>query len=434
MMDARIFFILEKLRENGFKAYLAGGAVRDILMQRKPDDIDILTNASISEIESVFSDQKVRTVGKSFPLCLVNGIDVSSGRAGSDESDFPESDLAKRDFTINAMAFDPLSKKIIDPFNGKKDVEDRIIRFTREPLKRIEEDPVRMVRACRFLALMKGSFSLSTLEALQACRTLLDKGAAKERVSHEIMKAMALDKPSLFFAALQKTGLLTYIFPSLDRCVDLDGGIHHKETVFEHCMMVGDALPARLPVLRLAGFLHDAGKFDAAKQEEGGLSFAGHEKYTEKVEKDLNNLRFAAKDITYILALMKTHMRPLNGDTTPRAVRRLLSMLNQYALSYQDFMRMRIADKKGNLAKKPYTIFEIRVRIKKLLDEIHRPSAFSINDLDISGHEIAQLLNMAPSPEIGRIKEKLLEKVLDDPALNQKEELKKLCLSFQTKK
>ena len=434
MMEEKTLSIFKRLQDHGFKAYLVGGAVRDILLQRNPDDIDILTSATISEIEGIFSDRKVRTVGKTFSVCIINGIEVSPGRAGSDAAGFPESDLAGRDFTINAMAFDPVAKKIIDPFNGRKDIEDRIIRFTKDPLKRIEEDPVRMVRACRFLALIKGSFSLSTLNALQACRDLLDKGVAKERMGHEIMKAMVLDKPSLFFRALQRTGLLPYIFPSLDRCCELDGGHHHRETVFEHCMLVGDALPAGLPVLRLAGFLHDAGKFDAARLENGSLTFAGHENHTEAVVKDLSALRFSARDIAYIRALMKTHMRPLTNDTSPRAARRLLSMLDRHGLSHQDFMRMRIADKKGNLAKKPYTISEIRVRLKKLLDEIHRSCAFNINDLDISGHEIAGLLNIAPSPEVGRIKEMLFEKVLDDPLLNQNEELKKLCLSFQIKK
>ena len=434
MMEEKIYSILKRLRDQGFSAYLAGGAVRDILLRKNPHDIDILTNASLTEIVPVFSDQKVRIVGKTFPVCIIDGVEVSSGRGGPDTSGFPESDLAKRDFTINAMAFDPVSKTIIDPFNGKKDIEDRIIRFTKDPLKRIEEDPVRMVRACRFLAMMKGSFSLSALEALHACRDLLKKGVAKERIGHEIMKAMALEKPSLFFTALQATGLLSDIFPSLGRCFDLDGGPYHRETVFEHCMLVGNALPARFPVLRLAGFLHDTGKFDAARAENGNLGFAGHENYPEAVVKDLTALRFPMRDIAYISALIKTHMRPLSSDTTPRAVRRLLSVLDRQGLSHTDFMRMRIADKKGNLAKKPYTISEIRVRLKKLLDEMKQSCAFNINDLDISGHEIADLLNLSPSPEIGRIKEKLFEKVLDDPSLNQNEELKKLCLSFQIKK
>jgi tRNA nucleotidyltransferase/poly(A) polymerase len=432
-MTEKIDFIVKRLHDHGFQTYWVGGAVRDMLLQRISGDIDILTRASIPEIQAVFSDQKVRIVGKSFPLCIINGIEVSSGRAGGDAAGFPESDLARRDFTFNAMALDPVSKKIIDPFNGQKDIRDRIIRFTKDPLKRIAEDPVRMVRACRFLALMKGSFSLSTLEALQVSKSLLS-GAAKERIGHEILKAMALDKPSLFFRALQTAGLLFYIFPSLDRCVDLDGGPHHQETVFDHCLLVGDALPARFPVLRLAGFLHDAGKFDAAVLEDGALNFIGHENDTQAVLKDLIDLRFSVQDREYIMALIKTHMRPLTDATTPKAARRLLALLEGYGLSHRDFMRMRIADKKGNLAKRPYTLSEIRIRLKRLLDEMDRSNAFNVNGLDISGYEIAGLLNIPPSPEIGRIKALLLERVLDDPLLNRNEELKKLCLSFQIKK
>jgi tRNA nucleotidyltransferase/poly(A) polymerase len=432
-MTEKIDFIVKRLQDHGFQTYWVGGAVRDMLLQRTSGDIDILTRASIPEIQVVFSDQKVRMVGKSFPVCIINGIEVSSGRAGGDAADFPESDLARRDFTFNAMALDPVSKKIIDPFNGQKDIRDRIIRFTQDPLKRIAEDPVRMVRACRFLALIEGSFSLSTLKALQASKALL-QGTAKERIGHEILKAMALDKPSVFFRSLQTTGLLSFIFPSLDRCVDLDGGPHHQETVFEHCLLVGDALPARFPVLRLAGFLHDAGKSDAARLENGTLSFAGHENDTKAVAKDLTGLRFSVQDREYIMALIKTHMRPLTDETTPRAARRLLSMLDHYGLSYRDFMRMRIADKKGNLAKKPYTLSEIRIRLKRLLDEMDGCKALNVSSLDISGHEIAGLLNIPPSPEIGRIKALLLERILDDPLLNRNEELKKLCLSFQIKK
>ena len=432
-MTEKTDFIVKRLQDHGFQTYWVGGAVRDMLLQRTSGDIDILTRASIPEIQAVFSDQKVRIVGKSFPVCIINGIEVSSGRAGADAAGFPESDLARRDFTFNAMALDPVSKKIMDPFNGQKDIRDRIIRFTQDPLKRIAEDPVRMVRACRFLALMKGSFSLSTLEALQVSKDLI-RETAKERIGREILKAMALDKPSLFFRALQTTGLLSYIFPSLDRCVDLDGGPHHRETVFDHCLLVGDALPARFPVLRLAGFLHDAGKFDAAVLEDGALSFIGHENHTQAVLKDLMDLRFSVQDREYIMALIKTHMRPLTDATTPKAARRLLALLDGHGLSHRDFMRMRIADKKGNLAKNPYTLSEIRIRLKRLLAEMDRSKAFNINSLDISGHEIAGLLNISPSPEIGRIKALLLERVLDDPRLNRNEELKKLCLSFQIKK
>ena len=429
-----LWFIIDTLKKNGFQAYIAGGAVRDILLQKKPEDFDILTNASIKELASLFKDQKVKTMGKTFPICTINGIEISSGRAKFHLSDFPESDLAQRDFTINSMAWDPISKKIIDPFNGKKDLEDAMIRFTKDPEKRIAEDPARMVRACRFAALIDGSFSLSSLELILANKDKLDTLVAKERIHSEIIKAMGLKRPSLFFKALKKTGLLSKIFPGLDRCHGLDGGPHHGETVFEHSMMVGDALPKNLPVLRLAGFLHDVGKFDTAKKTDGRITFAGHENETEAVIHDLETLRFPNKDIAYITSLINTHMRPLTDQTTPKAARRLLLMLDKSGLDYGDFMRMRIADKKGNLAKRPYTISEIRIRLKKLFAQMQGQKAFQMNHLKINGNDIIQILGMAPGPDVGKIKQQLFEMVLDDPELNNYNDLKKLCLSLQIKK
>lgn len=426
--------ILDRLRKKGFKVYIVGGAVRDTMLKKVPHDVDILTCASMEEIRRLFSDQNVRVVGRTFPVCMVNGIEISPGRAGADPSDFPESDLARRDFTLNAMAYDPGAKKILDPFHGRKDLEDAVIRFTKDPVKRIQEDPVRMIRACRFAAMIPGRFSRSSLEAILSWKDLLDDTIAKERICHEIMKSLSLAKPSLFFRALKKTGLLVKIFPSLDRCHGLDGGPHHGETVFDHCMMVGDALPRQFPILRLAGFLHDTGKFDAARMESGKWTFAGHETHTQAMVHDLTTLRFPMKTIAYITALTRIHMRPLTDQTTPKAVRRLLAKLDEQRLDYRDFMRMRIADRKGNLAKKPYAISDIRVRLEKLFKETAGTAAFRMDHLEITGDDIIRLLDIGPGPAVGKIKQMLFEAVLADPELNHYKELAKLCLSLKIKK
>ena len=425
--------VLKTLQKANYQSYIVGGAVRDIMLDKKPDDFDILTNASIKEIRHLFSDQNVNIVGKAFPICMVNGVEVATGRAKFDKESFPESDLAKRDFTINSMAYDPVKQIIIDPFHGRKDLQDGVIRFTKDPDKRIKEDPVRMIRACRFAAMIEGTLSLSSFNAVLANKDLIEESAAKERIHHEIMKSLQLPKPSLFFKALKKNELLSKLFPSIDQCYDLDGGPHHGETVFEHCMLVGDALPANLPILRLAGFLHDAGKFDAAVIKEGQLTFPLHEKYTKNVIRDLTELRFSMKDIAYIESLILSHMRPLKEQTTPKAVRRLLSMLDTYGLDYRDFMRMRIADKKGNLAKQPYTIQQIRFRLKKLFTEMEKQSALNLNHLEITGTDIIKILDIPPGPDVGKIKQMLLEKVLDEPELNNYHELKKICLSLKIK-
>lgn len=448
--------ILNTLDQNGYKSYIVGGAVRDMVLnqlnQDAPNqsfqyqnylnqnsqyqnygDVDILTNASASEIETLFVN--CRRVGKTFPLCLVNGIEVASCRAGQDlfpESDqFPEADLGMRDFTINSMAWDPMTNILVDPFDGKKDLEKKIIRFTRNPEDRILEDPLRMVRACRFAARFKGTLSSDSLKAIVKHAPMIRERVAGERIQLELIKAMAMEKPSRFFHCLHDTGLLAGILPCLDRCFALDGGPFHGETVFEHCLLVGDALPARQPLLRLAGFLHDAGKFDAKGIKDNRITFAGHETRIDAIGTDLENLRFSSCNTDYILALVQTHMRPLTGKTTPKATRRLLAMLEKYGLSFRDFLRMRIADKKGNLAKRPYTLSELRVRFRKIQNELSDRATLNINDLEISGLDIIEHLHIAPGPEVGQIKEILFDKVLENPSLNNQQSLIQLIDSMQ---
>jgi len=432
--------IINILSQNGYKAYIVGGAVRDMLLnplnQDSPNqnflnqdsgDVDILTNATANEIETLFVN--CRRVGKTFPVCMINGIEVASCRAG--QGLFPESDLGMRDFTINSMAWDHLTNTLVDPFNGKEDLEKKIIRFTRNPEDRIHEDPLRMIRACRFSARFKGILSPESLQAILTHAPMIRENVAGERIQSELIKAMAMEKPSRFFNCLHDTGLLAWIFPCLDRCFSLDGGPYHGETVFEHCLLVGDALPAGQPLLRLAGFLHDAGKFDAVGIKDNRVTFAGHETRIDAIRTDLENLRFSSGHTDYILALVQSHMRPLTEKTKPKSVRRLLAMLEGCGLSFRDFLRMRIADKKGNLLKQPYTLSEIRVRIRKIQNELSGRTTLNINGLEITGRDIIEQLHIAPGPEIGQIKEMLFDKVLEDPSLNTREHLEQLIHSMQ---
>ncbi|PIE61982.1 MAG: tRNA nucleotidyltransferase [Desulfobacterales bacterium] len=410
-----IRLILDRLLTEGHRAMLVGGVVRDGLLGHAPEDVDILTDAPAVRVEQLFSDQKTRLVGVSFPIILVNGVEVATSRAGAD---FPKSDLSHRDLTINAMAWDPVNRSLVDPFGGQQDLKARVVRFTGDPEDRIAADPIRMIRACRFAARLGGTIEPASFEAICKRNGWIIQRTAAERRRMEVVKAMAMDKPSLFFNLLYDTGLLTHIFPSLARCYDLDGGPHHGETVFEHCLLVGDALPAKRPLLRLAGYLHDTGKFDAAVIKDGKLTFAGHEKCWDAMEKDLMELRFSNKEIQYIRSMFRGHMRPLYPDSTPRAVRRLMAMLDELALSHEDFLRMRIADRKGNRAKPPYTLSEIRVRLEKIMAAKNRQTAFNINDLKISGKEIQTILGLEQGPAIGQAKAQLFEMVLETPDLN----------------
>ncbi len=422
-------WIVNTLAQKGFKAYLVGGAVRDILAGQDPEDVDILTNAPANTLQTLFP--RVRQVGKSFPVCRVDGVEVASCRAAKALDRFPLPDLSMRDFTINSMAWNPLTDELMDPYGGQKDLENKCIRFTLDPTQRIKEDPLRMIRACRFAARFQATLSGESFQAILTRAHLIMDQVAPERIQRELIKAMALAFPSLFFRHLQAAGLLARILPSLGRCFDLDGGPYHQETVFEHCMLVGDALSPARPLLRLGGFVHDTGKFDAVGIKEGRLTYAGHETCTRSVQTDLERLRFPPRHITYILSLIQTHMRPLNEKTTPKSVRRLLAMLDRHGLPFEDFFRLRIADMKGNLAKKPYTLADIRLRLTKVRDELSSTAAFNINDLEISGQDIMALLDLPPGPQVGRIKEILFEKVLEEPGLNNRQSLGQVVASLK---
>jgi len=432
--------ILKTLWKEGFHASLVGGAVRDALLGIAPGDVDLLTNARPEDLARLFSGQDPKYVGKAFAVTLINKVEVATCRPADKKAveaghSFPAKDLGRRDLTINSMAWDPQTRSLADPFGGKADIENKRIRFTRNPFDRIEEDPVRMVRACRFAARFGFNIEPESFDAIRAQAHKIKAQGTAERIQLEIFKAMGMDKPSKFFNLLHDTGLLGLILPSLDRCYDLDGGPHHGETVFEHNLLVGDALPASLPTLRLAGFLHDTGKADAVEIKDGRNAFPGHENFTQGMMSDLERLRFSRKDMDHIHSLVRGHMRPLKADTTPKAVRRLLAMLDDLNLSYHDFLRMRIADKKSNLnpIKKPYTLGDIRLRLNKILDALNAKTPFNVNNLDISGRDIQDLLGLNEGPAIGKVKALLFEQVLDDPSLNTKQTLKELVRQMDQK-
>lgn len=422
--------IIFTLSHAGFKTFFVGGAIRDLLLNKSPADYDIVSNCPLSTLQTLFQKENTKIAGKTFPVLLINNVEVAPPRSQDHGHPFPETDLGARDFTINSMAMDPSSGRIIDPFNGKKDLENRVIRFTRNPSQRIEEDPLRMVRACRFKAAIGGRFSCDTLQAIKKNAALITTASAPERLRLEIMKAMSIPQPSAFFWGLRELDLLQYLLPCLDQCVELDGGPHHGETVFEHCLMVGDALSPRDPLMRLAGFLHDAGKFDAACIENNLLTFKGHETMKKAILKDLENLRFSTRELAFVDAMVSVHMRPLTEESSPKAVRRLLAFLAAHHVSHRNFMRMRIADKAANRAKRPYTLSEIKLRLKKIYDAqtAHQHRKFTKSSLAINGNDIMTLLDRAPGKEIGSILDHLFERVLDDPSLNTVDKLKGLVL------
>ncbi len=429
IIDDKAGEVIETLRRRGYRALVVGGSVRDCMMNKAPSDIDIVTNAPVEEIFRLFEGESVRQVGRQFSVFLVNGIEVACARSGGESERFPLNDLGMRDFTINSMAIDPAFDGLIDPFSGLHDLENRVVRFTGNPEERILEDPLRIVRACRFTSLLDGSIDPASFDAMCRYVYLLKEQTSPERFRTEILKAMLHPRPSVFFDTLRLAGGLQFVLPSLDRCYDLDGGPYHGETVFEHCMLAGDAVSRKYPLLRLAGFLHDAGKFDAAVPGKKGVSFPGHEIETGAIGSDLKRMAFSTREIEYILAVIHTHMRPLTPDTGEKAVRKTLASLESRNVPFRDFMRIRIADKRSNLLKQPYTLHDIRIRFEKLV-KAHQGAdeGFGLKHLAITGDDVMKILNIQEGPRVGEALEFLLERVFDDPAVNTGTELERLLI------
>lgn len=426
--------ILEILNDNGFEAYIVGGAARDILLGKKPSDYDIVTNATYDELVVLFESHKISVVGSSFEVCLIEGIEVATFRKdiSQNQEDIPGTiydDLKKRDLTINAMAINTYNGDFIDISGGKSDLHDKIIRFNGSAKDRILEDPCRIIRACRFLAKIEGQFSRDTFANLKKYSKLAHK-IAPERIRLEILKAMEERKPSLFFDALYEIELLDHISPGFNCCYKLDGGPYHDETVDTHIKIAGDYITKKNPLLRLTAFYHDHGKpYTFSHKDDGSVSFLKHEIIgADIVESELEKLKFSLKEISYVRDLVKFHMRSIDENTKNRSVRKFLRDLKDHKVSWKDWLRLKIADRKANLKKPDFTKSEIKIIVSKIYNEISsksHPRAFSIKDLKINGKDVMEIFKINGGPFVGEIMDKTLEYVLDDPSKNEYEILRK---------
>jgi putative nucleotidyltransferase with HDIG domain len=342
-------------------------------------------------------------------------------------------DLSRRDLTINAMAICQHTGEIIDRFGGKEDLRHKIIRFVGNPEKRIYEDPNRIIRACRFLALIEGTFDEGTKEALKKYSYFIKEYVDVERIRLEILKSMNYRKPSIFFLALHEIDALKYIFPTLDRCFDHDHGPYHDEDIFSHSMMCGDNISKKYPLLRLGGYLHDIGKVITACQdiETREFHFAGHEKVgAVVVREELEHLKFSNDDVNYVSFISELHMR--NFDS-PKTIRRTFKALADYEINYKDIIRLKLADRKANLKRGRMNLSEARELISDIRNELTREPPNDFKHLKLDGNDIMKITGIPQGKIIGDILKFLLQNVVDVPELNNVYNLKQLVFEYITK-
>ena len=434
--------IVEKLESAGLEAYVVGGCVRDLLMEKIPKDWDVTTNARPEKILEVFPGGKYENVFGTVlvPIKLEDGqtqdvVEVTAYRSEQGYSDrrhpdkitFEDSlekDLSRRDFTINAMALRFRSGQapgITDLFGGEKDLKKKIIRAVGEPEDRFKEDALRLMRAIRLACQLNFSIEGKTERAIMKMAGGI-KFISGERIRDELIKILSSEKAYEGIMMLHEFKLLQYIIPELERGVGVEQSRHHVYSVFKHSVLSLKHTPNKKWQVRLASLLHDIAKPQTKKTDKGYATFYNHDLVGAKVAvKILGRLKFSKADMEKIANLVRNHMFYYNvGEVTESSVRRLIRKVGEDNLA--DLIDLRVADRLGSGVPKakPYKLRHLEYMMEKV-----RHDAVSVKMLKINGDDLMKILSIEPGPKIGAILDVLLSEVIDDQSLNGKKYLEK---------
>ena len=491
MLPIPVREILTALEQAGFEAFVVGGSVRDLILGREPKDWDITTSARPEEIQKIFPESFYEnvfgTVGVKTenlqPISPARGemsrtrdigegeayhdtkemlttkqpnnqiIEVTTYRAesGYDDKRHPskisfvktiQEDLARRDFTINAIALSATGN-IVDPFNGQDDLKRKTIRAVGNPHDRFGEDALRMLRAVRFSAelrtptpLPKDAFMKDgsndslhkhadwtiepeTRAAIQAHAADIRMISA-ERISDELSKIILSKNPAEGIDLLRVTGLLEHILPELTAGIGVGQNLHHIYSVYEHNIRALATCPSPRLDVRLAALLHDVGKPQTKRGDGYRSTFYNHDHVGARMTKKLlERLRFPAKVIEKATLLVDNHLFYYNvGEVTAASVRRLIKRVGLENM--RDLMDIRIADRlgSGTPKAKPYKLRHLEYMIEKVSKD-----PVSVKMLAINGNDLMKELAIPPGPKIGAILDVLLADVIEDPTKNTRNTL-----------
>ena len=430
-MPANVQLIIDKLTKRGYEAYIVGGCVRDSVLEKKPDDWDVTTSAQPCEIKKVFTRTIDTGIAHGTVTVLVgsDAIEVTTYRIDGEYRDnrHPDSvefttnlsqDLQRRDFTINAMAYND-EEGLIDPFGGMKDLKRQVIRCVGEPYQRFGEDALRILRAVRFAAQLEFTIDDNTKVAIQESVASLEHISA-ERIQVEIIKLITSPRPEVWRDAWE-LGITKVIMPEFDTMMVTEQNTpYHMYNVGEHTIKVMENVsPNR--VLRLAALLHDVGKPMMKTTDTNGIDhFKRHSEVGEKIAGDiLRRLKFDNDTTNEVLRLIKWHdHRPQANE---RSVRRAVNKIGDDI--FPSFLDLQYADTMGksevDLSEKLKLNADLRKIYKKIKDE---GQCISLKDLAISGKDLIDI-GIKTGPSMGEILKRALNEVLDDPTKNTKEYL-----------
>lgn len=442
-----ILGIYQKFEATKFEVYLVGGCVRNLLLQREIKDWDLTTNATPEQILKLFPhgfyDNKFGTVG--VPIQISNEkrtVEITTFRTEHGYSDRRrpdrvewgksiEEDLARRDFTINAVALKLITNNkqlitnLIDPYHGQKDIKNKIIRAVGDPKERFKEDALRLLRAVRIATELSFAIEEKTWKEIVSDAPLITK-VSGERISIELLSILASNNAYEGVMLLKQANLLNYILPELLEGVGISQkrpGRHHMDDVFTHNVLSLKFCPSKDPIVRFAALLHDVGKPKVmSKDEEGLVVFYNHEIAGANIARNIcDRLKFSRKERDKIINLIRWHMFTVDEKLSDAGIRRFIRRTG--VGNVKDMMDLRIGDRLGGGTQ---TAESWRLKLfKKRIEDQLKPAPFSINDLAIDGNDIMQELKLKPGPKIGEILQKLFLEVDEDLSKNKKEFLLK---------
>ncbi|MCI5701030.1 MAG: CCA tRNA nucleotidyltransferase [Lachnospiraceae bacterium] len=427
-LPEKVIYIIETLESHGFEAYVVGGCVRDSILARTPGDWDITTSATPAQVKQIFR----RTIdtgiahGTVTVLLEKDMFEVTTYRIDGkyEDSRHPkevtftaslEEDLKRRDFTINAMAYNDRTG-LVDLYGGMHDLQHKVIRCVGDPKERFCEDALRMLRAVRFAAQLGFSIDPNTAQAIRELADTLERISA-ERIQTEIVKLLTSNHPGMW-EACYTLGITRIIMPEFDVCMMTPQMTpHHCYCVGEHILWSMEGVPAD-KILRLTMLLHDIGKPKSKVTDEKGRDhFYGHAKVSEEMaRKILHRLRFDNDTVAKVTKLIRFHdTRP---EPTSKQVRHLLYQIGE------DLFPMYLAVRRADtMAQSGYLRNDKLERIDRIEAEyqeiIRRQECFSLKNLAISGKDLIRL-GIEPGKEIGELLDLALQLVLENPSLNNK--------------
>lgn len=424
--------IISKLQKADFDAYAVGGSVRDILMGKSTKGWDFTTNATPDEILKIFPDSfydnAFGTVGIKTPTDDIYEITTYRSEYGYTDHRHPdkitwgktiEEDLSRRDFTINAIAYD--GKTLIDPFSGQDDIKRQLIRAVGNPQDRFTEDSLRMMRAIRIASELGFMIDEVTTLAIKNNASLITK-ISGERIRDELLKLLSSDHAGDGILVLKNVGLLHFIIPELEAAFDTPQKSpkrHHIYDVGTHSVMALNHCASLDPVVRLATLLHDIGKPKTFKKDAIGLiTFYNHEVIGARIAKDISNrLRLSKKQMEKIFTLVRWHQFTVDERQTDSALRRFIRRVGKENL--EDMLALRIGDRLGGGARETSWRLEL---FKRRLEEVQK-QPFTVSDLKVDGHDVMKAFGIKPGPMVGKVLSQIFAEVEDGTLPNEREAL-----------